>query len=200
MWLLHDSYLSFGVMQEWCHSFIYQTCDWSIPSSNTLTERETLTVTERETHTMTERHTVTERERHTQWQRQTHTHCDRERCTWLRQRKMHVTGIERHAYDISRHMSCLYVNDSHMWVIRIWMRVIHMGDMIHSYMWHEHVTWLFFSKGSWHDMSLYVWHDSFVCVTWPIYMCNMTHLYVWHDSFVCVTWAIHMCDTTHLYV
>jgi len=32
--------------------------------------------------------------------------------------------------------------------------------------------------------SLLVWHNSFTCVTWLIYMCNMTHSYVWLDSFV----------------
>ena len=25
----------------------------------------------------------------------------------------------------------------------------------------------------------------------------VSHLYVWHDSFICVTWLIHMCDMTH---
>ena len=68
-------------------------------------------------------------------------------------------------------------------------------------------------------MHSYVWHDAFtcvtdvfICVTWCIHMCDMTHWYVWHDAFicvtwlihmwamVCVTWRIHMCDMTHLYV
>jgi len=43
-----------------------------------------------------------------------------------------------------------------------------------------------------------VWHDSFICVTWLIHMCDMTHSYVWHDSFICVTcvtWLIHVCKT-----
>ena len=36
-----------------------------------------------------------------------------------------------------------------------------------------------------------IWsHDAFVCVTWLIGMCDMTHWYVWHDSLVCVTWLI----------
>ena len=40
------------------------------------------------------------------------------------------------------------------------------------------------------DMThLYVWHDSFICVTWLIHMCDMTHS--------CVPWLIHMCDMTH---
>jgi len=41
-----------------------------------------------------------------------------------------------------------------------------------------------------------VWHDSFICVTWLIHTCDMTHSYVWHDSSICVTWLIHMCDVT----
>jgi len=65
-----------------------------------------------------------------------------------------------------------------------------------------------------------VWHDSFICVTWLIHMCDITHSYVsfnmslvwriqcvthcpgnvWHDSFICVTWLIHMCAMTHSYV
>ena len=45
-----------------------------------------------------------------------------------------------------------------------------------------------------------VWCDSFICVTWFIHMCDMTHSYVWHDSFISVTWLIHMCDMIHSYV
>jgi len=63
--------------------------------------------------------------------------------------------------------------------------VITLIHMTHSYVTH-----------------LYMWHDSFICVTWLIHMCDMTHsyvwhvthLYMWHDSFICVTWLIHMCD------
>jgi len=47
--------------------------------------------------------------------------------------------------------------------------------------------------------SSYVWCDSFICVTWLIYMCDMTHSYVWHDSFICVTWLIRTCEITHSY-
>ena len=53
---------------------------------------------------------------------------------------------------------------------------------------HPHLTWL-----------IHVWHDSFICVTWLIHVCDMTHSYVWHDSFICVTWLIHICDVTHSY-
>ena len=66
--------------------------------------------------------------------------------------------------------------------------------------------------------------DSFICVTWLIHKCDMTHSYVWHDSFlcvslgplclqvrggwglwmpdsfICVTWLIHKYDVTHSYV
>jgi len=33
-------------------------------------------------------------------------------------------------------------------------------------------------------------------------MCDMfaSYTHVWHDSFICVTWLIHMCDMTHSYV
>ena len=41
---------------------------------------------------------------------------------------------------------------------------------------------------------------SFICVTWLICMCAVTHLDVWHDSFIRVTWLLHMCDMTHSYV
>jgi len=29
------------------------------------------------------------------------------------------------------------------------------------------------------------------------YMCDITDPHVWHDSFICVTWLIHVCDMTH---
>jgi len=41
--------------------------------------------------------------------------------------------------------------------------------------------------------------NSFRRVTWPIQIC-MSPSFVWHDSFICVTWLIHMCDMTHSYV
>ena len=60
------------------------------------------------------------------------------------------------------------------------------------------------------DMTpLYVWHDSFICVTWLVHLCDMTHSSVrrnvthsnmWHDSFRCVTWLLYMCDMTRSYV
>jgi len=41
------------------------------------------------------------------------------------------------------------------------------------------------------------WHVSFICVTWSIHLCDMTHLCVWYDSFICATCLILMCDMTH---
>ena len=58
-------------------------------------------------------------------------------------------------------------------------RLIHMRDMSHSSVQRD---------------------ASFICVTWRIHMCDMTHSYLWHDAFICVTWLIHMCDMTHSYV
>jgi len=65
---------------------------------------------------------------------------------------------------------------------------------------------------SWMTHLIHMWHDSFMCATWLIHMCDMTHSYVtwlihaWHDSFICdmthscvrhdssicATWLIHM--------
>jgi len=58
-----------------------------------------------------------------------------------------------------------------------------------------------------------VWHDPFICVTWPIHVCDMTHScvwhewsicvtfsYVWHDAFICVIWIVYVCDMTLSYV
>jgi len=58
------------------------------------------------------------------------------------------------------------------------LRVCHVCDMPHSY----------------------VWHASFICVTCLIHMCDMPHSYVWHALFICVTCLIHMCDMPHSYV
>jgi len=83
-----------------------------------------------------------------------------------------------------------------------WMsRVTRMKEACHTYMPHS--------------------YDSFICVTWLIHMCDMTHSYVWHDSFICdmthwlrdmthwcvrydssiyVIWLIHMYAMTESYM
>ena len=53
----------------------------------------------------------------------------------------------------------------------------------------------------------------FVCVTWPIHMCNMTYSHVWHDPLIWITraithtknhvlcenaWLICMCERAHI--
>jgi len=58
-------------------------------------------------------------------------------------------------------------------------------------------TWLIHMCDMTHSC---VWHDSLIWVTWLIHMCDMTHSYVWHDSFIGVTGRIHMCDMTHSYL
>ena len=107
---------------------------------------------------------------------------------------------------------------------RIWH--IHVCDMTPSYVWHDSficVTWLLhvcditfsYLLANVQDVAnpyvcanvqdvthpyvwqSYVWPDSFICVTWLIYVRDMTHSYVRHDSFVCVIWLcyiyIYMC-------
>jgi len=53
----------------------------------------------------------------------------------------------------------------------------------------------------------HVWNDSFICVTWLIHICDMTHSYVWlthsyvwRDSFIRVTWLIHICDVASIHM
>ena len=74
----------------------------------------------------------------------------------------------------------------------------------------EHIcVWVSHTSFRWRCGS----RDSFICVTWLIHVCDMTHSCVWHDSFICVwvshtsfrrrcvwrdsficvTWLIHMC-------
>jgi len=50
-------------------------------------------------------------------------------------------------------------------------------------------------KSSW---TVLIWRfpTTFVCPQ-GIHMCDMTHSSVWHDSFICVTWLIYMGDMTH---
>jgi len=54
----------------------------------------------------------------------------------------------------------------------------------HRFIW---ATWLIGARVIWVTHS-YVKRDSSICVTWLIYLFDMTRLFVWHDSFICVTW------------
>jgi len=113
------------------------------------------------------------------------------------------------------------------WITRTCVMAWLMCDMTHLHVWRDSFTWLVHmcdmthlheqpvgeSVGAvwWHDSCgtchtrclvcdmthSHVWHDSFMCVTWLIHMCDMTHL---HDTFTCVTWLIHVCDMTHSHV
>jgi len=65
------------------------------------------------------------------------------------------------------------------------------------------VTWLVFICDMTHS---HVWNDSFVCVTWLIVrvewlirIFDMTRLHVWHDSCICVEWLIRVFDMTHVH-
>jgi len=59
------------------------------------------------------------------------------------------------------------------------------------------VTWLVYVFDMSHS---FVWHDSFISVVWLIHMCDMTHSYLWHLAFIRDPWLIHICDMTHSYV
>jgi len=68
----------------------------------------------------------------------------------------------------------------------------------------EDKTWLFISmytslvtSHEWDVTWLIYVHFLCACVG---YINGPPHSYVWHDSFICVTWLIHMCDMTHSYV
>jgi len=47
--------------------------------------------------------------------------------------------------------------------------------------------------------AVYMWRDSFICVTWLIHMCDVTHWCCW-THIICVTWLIHMYKVTHSYI
>jgi len=36
--------------------------------------------------------------------------------------------------------------------------------------------------------------STFICVTWRIRVCNITHLYMWYDTFIRGICRIHICD------
>jgi len=72
--------------------------------------------------------------------------------------------------------------------------------MTHLYVWHADAT-----------HCVCVRHDSFICVTWRIHECDMTHLSAWHDSYhiyarvtshsqrdTLMPLTVCVCDMTHL--
>jgi len=91
-------------------------------------------------------------------------------CTWLISHSLRM---------------CIYI------CIYIWYTCVHV--CIYKYVHLDDFTCLV-------NLRSIVCNDSFICVTWLIHMCDMTHSYVCHDSFMCVQWLIHMCAMTHSYV
>jgi len=86
---------------------------------------------------------------------------------------------------------------SHVNTSRVMSRV---NESCHVWMSHVTCEWVMSRVNESCHVWLYVRHDSFICATWLIHTCNMTHSYVRHDSFIRATWLIYMCDMTHLYV
>jgi len=111
---------------------------------------------------------------------------------------------------------------SHIWMshithmnqsCRTYERIMyHTYESVMPHIWRSHATHIHESR---HTYESRVHHSCQICVTWLIYMCDVTHLYVWHDllyvwhhsficvihdSFICVTWLIYRFDMTHSYV
>jgi len=141
--------------------------------------------------------------------------------------KWHIQTCDTtYSYDDMRH--------AHMWhdsfMCVTWR--IHTCDMTHSHVRHDKSMWPT-SQGTRHPLNRKsrsmaclihmhdmihsrVWHDAFICATWLMYMCDMTHpcdlrvkahnrlwiasLTVWHASFICMTRCIHTGDMTYLCV
>jgi len=79
-------------------------------------------------------------------------------------------------------------------------RLNYMRCLTHSHVWYD--SSIKHTSGWWwwtHYTLIYlmmhylidVTHDSFICVTWLIHVCDMTHPYVWHNSFIYMTWLIY---------
>jgi len=88
----------------------------------------------------------------------------------------------------------IYESLSHFGAGNSYVRGKRMCDMTHTCVWHLTLCHLMQATCT------YVWHVSFMCVTWLIHKCGMTHLFVRHVACICATWLIYICDTTHLYV
>jgi len=124
------------------------------------------------------------------------------------------------------HMKSSVTTHSYVWhdsfICVTWL--IHACDMTHSYVCHDssyvfvwhaggmsHIndyTYVYIKKKCIYVyIYIYIYiHTNmtrewvhtyeFICVTWLIQMCDMTHSCVWRDAFVCVSWLIHvwLCD------
>jgi len=63
----------------------------------------------------------------------------------------------------------------------------YLCDMTHSHVWHGWFTW---NMTHGYEVRLnHTWHDSSICVTWLIYLRDMTRLFAWHDSSICLRTA-----------
>jgi len=106
---------------------------------------------------------------------------------------------------------------SHIWTSHITdvKESCHTYESVISHLWRSHVTQMNQSCHTRDGVTSHVrnqkWHDAFVCVTWRIHTCDITHPYlrfvlydsfvrVRHDSFVRVIWLICACDMTRLCV
>jgi len=113
-------------------------------------------------------------------------------------RNRHVMNMITPCHTYGQVVSHVWMShDTHMneswrtyeWVMaHIWMshgapmnESWHTWEWVTAHIWVRHVTC---TNESWHtrawissQIGKYVWHDSFICVTWLIHMCDMTHSY-----------------------
>jgi len=99
-------------------------------------------------------------------------------------------------------------------------RLIHVHDMTHSCVWYDSfmcvhdscvcVLWpirvpvqsvcIYLNITWWWEQhqkkSSHLRCDAFICATWLMYACDITHSFVWRVSLMCVTWLIHQCDVS----
>ena len=71
---------------------------------------------------------------------------------------------------------------------------MHMCDMTPSYLWRDSFPHAALEEVKDVTYSC-MWCDSWGM--WRIHTCDVTHAQVWRDTFICVTWLIRMCAVTH---